>query len=243
MIRLIVLVSVIFYSACINPSNTNSTGQFARQIKQSLSLGSFKVDVYDSIKRTPTQKVVLSKFESSIHKNLEQLSSYLETAQETGRLTYSPLLGLTKSEFNTLVSIQGSIQLIRTRSNSIKVIESFKKLSFKLGSPGKIDSLIVHYKDSTARFNNFIMKYVDTITLDETQSGLGEKVSGSFFSYEGPQGILGLFKFVREENYNLIIGKLSNGSPVIIFKGKEVEEGKTIKEFCSAYYFREMISQ
>jgi hypothetical protein len=205
MIRILISLLILVPSAC------NNSELFPE--------GTYKVSYTCTKELTENQKNVFHKFLKKIVANKKWFENYLNSIDSTNENTYNPKSGLTRKEFETLLSISNN-QDTTVRYGKIRIVSMANSIHFTCeGRLSVLDSLVLYPKDSLARFKNYDLALSKTNKVEES-SHLVKPNFEVTLSFKGPSGILGLTPLGNK--YHLTVGRQrQNRKPILEFEGSE----------------------
>ncbi len=232
---IILLLSIIFLTSCVQSQTEKITGIPTNDLSNIFKSQTINADIMDGIKSNPRQLELTHKLQSSIQKNWEWYQEYIKTAKKGEPLAYHPNMGITEEEYAEFLKLANDVEVESTGTEKLEIINADNKINFK--GDGRLsiyNDLTIDITNNQILYKDYTLPFLDEVNIENADNGLKSKWKGYNWAYEYPV-ISEETDLTDLENLNITVirftvGQLEkNGKIYVQIKERKLESGiKTV---------------
>lgn len=222
--------------------NNNATGKRGRddglfnqnKLNALFIEGQHKASLISNKQLTVIQQNVLNKSVNLIKNNEALQYEFYKIAENPESFDFNKNIGLSKKEFDILLSIFASDETSKEQE-LLSIIKESNLIQFKgSGRLSVLDSLVLNVKDTLAVFKTSQLSYYTPDSSYHTNEFIppGDKLT-NIFPFDGPSGLLKLMPM--NNKYFLLVGQLKKSSKTYLYfyLQEQLEFDKPFNQFYS----------
>jgi hypothetical protein len=185
----------------------------------------------DSIKTTPRQIELMLKFQTAVQQNREWFTQYIKDVKPGQMMPYHPNLGMTKTEYEELISNTKNIESISSGKENILIVNDGKIITFR--SQGKLagyNSVEINLDSNMVKIGSYHLKFSESVNVTNENNALKSKWKGYNWRFEYPGNttvdLMKNYEKMQLKNYIFTLGVLEKTGKIFIqMKGDEINYG------------------